>query len=47
MEIKGKVYITLVNGAETSALKNAQENKLEVAEKRMLRWMCVVTKLDK
>ena len=33
--------------AETWALKKAQENKLEVAEIRMLRWMCGVTKLDK
>ena len=37
----------LVCGAETWALKKAQENKLEVAEMRMLRWMCGVTKLDK
>ena len=34
-------------GAEPWALKKAQENKLEVAEMRMLRWMCGVTKLDK
>ena len=34
-------------GAETWALKKAQEHKLEVAEMRMLRWMCGVTKLDK
>ena len=27
------------------AIKRAQENKLEVAEMRMLRWMCGVTKL--
>ena len=33
--------------AETWALKKAQENKLEVAEMRMLRWMCGGTKLDK
>ena len=50
--IKGKVYRTvarpaLMYGAETRALKNAQEKKLEVAEMRMLRWMCAVTKLDK
>ena len=32
--------------AETWALKKAHENKLEVAEMRMLRWMCGVTKLD-
>ena len=34
-------------GAETWALKNAQVKKLVVAEMRMLRWMCGVTKLDK
>ena len=34
-------------GAETRALKKAQEKKLEVAEMRMLRWMCGVTKMDK
>ena len=37
----------LAYGAETCALKKAQEKKLEVAEMRMLRWMCGVTKLDK
>ena len=53
MKVKGKVYRTVVvrpalmYGAETSALKKAQENKFEVAEMRMLRWMCGVTKLDK
>ena len=31
----------------TWALKKAQENKLEVAEMRMIRWMCAVKKLDK
>ena len=33
--------------AETWALKKAQERKLEVAEMRMLQWMCGVTRLDK
>ena len=52
VKIKGKVYRTVVRpalmyGAETWALKKAQENILEVAEIRMLRWMCGVTKLDK
>ena len=52
MKIKGKVYRTVVRpalmyGAETWALKKAHDNKLEVAEMRMLRWMCGVTKLDK
>ena len=51
MKIKGKVYRRVVRpalmyGAETLALKKAQENKLEVAEMRMLRWMWRVTKQD-
>ena len=37
----------LMYGAATWALKKAQEKKLEVAEMRMLRWMCGVTKVDK
>ena len=28
-------------------MKNAKENKLEVVEMRMLRWMCGVTKLER
>ena len=52
VKIKGKVYRTVVRpalmyGAETWALKKAQTKKLEVAEIRMLRWMCGDTKLDK
>ena len=52
MNINGKVYRSVVRsalmyGADTWALKKAQENKLEVADMRMLRWMCGVTKLDK
>ena len=52
VKIKGKVYRTVVRlalmyGAETWALKKAQENKLEIAEMRILLWMCGVTKLDK
>ena len=52
VKIKGNVYRTVVRpalmcGAEKWALKKEQENKLEVAEMRMLRWMCGVTKLDK
>ena len=34
-------------GAETWAVKKAQEKKLDVAEMRMLRWMSGVTKLDR
>ena len=51
-EDQGKAYRTVVTPAlmywaETWALKKAQEKKVEVAEMRMLRWMCGVTKLDK
>ena len=34
-------------GAETWAVKKAQEKKLDVAEMRMLRWMSGVTKMDR
>ena len=34
-------------GAKRWAVKKAQENKLDVAEMRMLRWMNEVTKLDR
>ena len=44
VKIKRKVNSTVVYGAETWTLK---ENTLEVAETRMLRWMCRVTELDK
>ena len=52
VKIKGKVYRTVVRPAlmywaETLALTKAQENNLEGAEMRMLRWMCGVSKLDK
>ena len=48
----GKMYWTVVRpalmcGAETWTVKNAKVKKLEVAEIRMLRCMCGVTKLDK
>ena len=52
--VKGKVYnfkivvrLAMVYGAETWAMKKAQEKKLDVAEMRMLRWMSGVTKLDR
>ena len=52
LRVKGKVYKTverpeMMYGAETWAVKKAQENKLDVAEMRMLRWMSGVTKLDR
>ena len=51
-KVKGKLYTTVVRlammyGAETWAMKKAQEKKLDVAEMRMLRWMSGVTKLDR
>ncbi|KAK3894199.1 hypothetical protein Pcinc_002033 [Petrolisthes cinctipes] len=50
--VKGKVYKTVVRpafmyGAETWPIKKTQEKKLEVAEMRMLRWMCGVTRYDR
>ena len=52
VKITGQVYRTVVRpaltyGVETCALKKAQENKLEVAEMRMQRWMSGVTRVDK
>ena len=52
LRVKGKVYKTVLRpiimyGAETWAVKKAQEKKLDVAEMRMLRWMSGVTKLDR
>ena len=47
MRFASVVRLALMYGAEIWALKKAQENKLYVAEMRMLRWMCGVTKLDK
>ncbi|XP_013775770.1 uncharacterized protein LOC106460599 [Limulus polyphemus] len=50
--VKGKVYKTVVRpammyGAEAWPIKKAQEKKLEIAEMKMLRWMCGVTRLDR
>uniref|UniRef100_A0A8D9FDT2 Endonuclease-reverse transcriptase n=1 Tax=Cacopsylla melanoneura TaxID=428564 RepID=A0A8D9FDT2_9HEMI len=52
LKIKGKIYKTVVrpamlHGAETWAVKKVQEKRLEVAEMKMLRWSCGVTKLDR
>ena len=52
LRVKEKVYKTVVRpamvyGAETWAVKKAQEKKLDVAEMRMLRRMSGVTKLDR
>ena len=50
--IKGKFYKSVVRpamiyGAETWPVKKVQERKMEVAEMRMLRWTCGVTRRDK
>ena len=50
--LKGKVYKTVLRpammyGAETWAVKKAQEKKFDVAEMKILRWMSGVTKLDR
>ncbi|KAL1454815.1 hypothetical protein WDU94_008949 [Cyamophila willieti] len=52
LRMKGKTYKTVVRpalmyGAETWAMKKVHERKMEVAEMRMLRWSCGVTRLDR
>ena len=52
LRVKGKVYMTVVRpammyGAETWAVKKAQEKKLDVVEMRILRWISGVTKQDR
>ena len=52
VRVQGKVYKTVARpammyGAETRAVKKAQEKKLDVAETMMIRWMSGVTKLDR
>ena len=52
LRINGKVCKTverpaMMYGAETWAVKKAQEKKLDVAEMMMLRWMSGVTNLDR
>ena len=44
---KNVVRPAMMYGAETWALKKAQEKELDAEEMRMLRWMCGVTKLDR
>ena len=52
LRVKGKytrqknLRPAMMYGAETWAVKKAQEKKLDVAEMRILRWMSGVTKLD-
>ncbi|KAI5735640.1 hypothetical protein M8J77_020866 [Diaphorina citri] len=49
---KGYMYKTIVRpamlyGAETWPIKKRQEERMNVAEMRMLRWMCGVTRMDR
>ena len=37
----------MMYGAETRVIKKTEEIKLDVAERRMLRWICEVTRRDK
>ena len=52
VKLKGKIYKSVVRPAmiyscETWPMKRAQERRMEVAEMRMLRWMCGVTRRDR
>ena len=52
VKVKGRVHKTVVrpamlHGAETWPVKKVQEKRLDVAEMKMLRWMCGVTKMDR
>ncbi|XP_026683621.1 uncharacterized protein LOC103514996, partial [Diaphorina citri] len=52
LRMKGKIYRTIVGpammyGSETWPVKKNLERRLEVAEMRMLRWICGVTRLDR
>ncbi|XP_046976347.1 uncharacterized protein LOC124542443 [Vanessa cardui] len=52
VKLKGLVYKTMIRpalmyGSETWAVTQKNVNTIQVAEMKMLRWMCGVTRLDK
>lgn len=52
LKLKGKKYKSVIRpvilyGSECWAVKKTDEKRLHVAEMRMLRWMCGVTRMDK
>ena len=52
VKLKGKMYKTvaipaMMYGMEAVFVKKINERRMEVAEMRMLRWMCGVTKEDR
>ena len=44
---KTVIRSAMMYGAETWAAKTVQKKKLDVAEMRMLRWMCGVSKMNR
>ena len=52
LRLKGKFHRTVIRpamlyGTETASLKKTEEKRMDVAEMRMLRWMCGVTREDR
>ena len=52
LRLKGKFHRTVIRpamlyGTETASMKRTEEKKMDVAEMRMLRWMCGVTREDR
>ncbi|KAJ8733615.1 hypothetical protein PYW07_014166 [Mythimna separata] len=52
LKLKGKIYKSVLRpvilyGSECWAVKKMDEKRVHVAEMRMLRWMCGVTRMDK